>query len=281
MSFLDRIRECNRRDMRRFRPFIVAGERAGWIKPAFADALRAFPRIFRIEAEAVLLDPALATPAARSEAVDHATRRLAEDGVIVGWRDEPYAVTPIWGLPPLLRMERAAVPYFGVRAFGVHMSGYVRKEGRLLMWIARRARDKPTFPGMLDNMVAGGQPDGAGLMDNLVKECAEEASIPEALARGAQPVGAVSYAMETAWGLSPGTQLVYELELPPDFVPANEDGEVAAFQLRPIEEVATLVAETGEFKSNCNLVIIHFLLRHGLLPPDHPDYGAILRGLAQ
>ena len=49
------------------------------------------------------------------------------------------------------------------------------------MWIGRRARDKPTFPGMLDNFVAGGQPIGIGLMDNLIKEAAEEAGVPAAV----------------------------------------------------------------------------------------------------
>jgi 8-oxo-dGTP pyrophosphatase MutT (NUDIX family) len=281
VSFLERIRDCNRSAMRQFRPFIVAGERVGWIKPAFASALRDHPDVFLVSDDSVRLHPSLGDAEARSEAVLGATRSLAEAGVIFGWRDEPYAVTPIWGLPPLLRMERAAVPYFGVRAFGVHMNGFVREGGRLLMWVARRARDKPTYPGMLDNLVAGGQPDGVSLMDNLVKECAEEAAIGAALARRAVPTGAITYAMETRDGLSPGTQFVYELELPPGFEPRNEDGEVIEFHLWPIEQVAELVRDTCDFKANCNLVIIHFLLRHGLLPADHPDYRAILGGLTQ
>jgi hypothetical protein len=42
---------------------------------------------------------------------------------------------------------------------------------------------------MLDNMVAGGQPLGIGLMENVIKECGEEAGIPEAIARRAIPIG--------------------------------------------------------------------------------------------
>lgn len=38
------------------------------------------------------------------------------------------------------------------------------------------------------------QPAGLSCMDNLVKECQEEASIPAALAKTARPVGVVSYA---------------------------------------------------------------------------------------
>src|SRR3546814_15669982 len=86
-----------------------------------------------------------------------------------------------------MRIERAACPVLGIRAWGVHMNGYVRRADGLHLWVARRARDKPTYPGMLDNTVAGGQPIGLGLKENLIKECAEEAGIPAALAARAVP----------------------------------------------------------------------------------------------
>ena len=38
------------------------------------------------------------------------------------------------------------------------------------------------------------------------------------------------------------------------------------------------VDASDDFKFNCNLVIIDFI-RHGILPPEHPDYENILRGL--
>lgn len=39
-----------------------------------------------------------------------------------------------------------------------------------------------------------------------------------------------------------------------------QDGEVDEFMLRPIEEVAHLVSESTDFKPNCALVIIDFLV---------------------
>ena len=39
------------------------------------------------------------------------------------------------------------------------------------------------------------QPHGLSCAENVVKECEEEASIPEALALRARPAGAVSYSM--------------------------------------------------------------------------------------
>src|SRR3546814_18788535 len=111
------------------------------------------------------------------------------------------------------------------------------------MWIGRRARDKHTYPGMLDNTVAGGQPLGLSLRENLVKECAEEAAIPPALAERAVAVSAISYRHMTEEGFKPDVQFCFDLELPPDFVPRNTDGEIERFPLQPVEEVAALVAD--------------------------------------
>ncbi len=47
----------------------------------------------------------------------------------------------------------------------------------------------------------------------------------------------------------------------------------------PLQEVARLVSETTEFKTNCNLVIIDFLVRHGLVSPEQPGYLTLVRGL--
>ena len=84
----------------------------------------------------------------------------------------------------MLVVERAAAALLGIKCYGVHMNGYVRGgDGQKSLWVARRSPSKATFPGMLDHLVAGGQPYGIGCADNLVKECWEEACIPERLAR--------------------------------------------------------------------------------------------------
>ena len=132
---------------------------------------------------------------------------------------------------------------------------------------------------MLDNFVAGGQPVGIGLMDNVVKEAGEEAGVPPELARHARPVGAITYCQETTIGLKPGVMFCYDLELPADFVPHNTDGELEDFYLWPVEKVMEVVADKSDFKFNCNLVCIDFFVRHGLLDPTRPDYVDIVRGL--
>ncbi len=221
----------------------------------------------------------LAGPDERSAAVGAVLGTLAGRGMIPGWRDEPYPVGTSFGAPACFTMERAAVPLFGVRGYGVDLNGYVRRGGGIERWIGRRALDRPTAPGKLDQMVAGGQPAGATLRDNLINECAEEASLSEGLAARAVPVGAVTYCVERAEGLRRDVLFNYDLELPPDFRPVNADGEIAEFYLWPIERVIETVRDSDAFKFNCALVVIDFLVRHGLIPPDHPDYVEIVRGL--
>jgi isopentenyldiphosphate isomerase len=279
MSYLDRIAECNTYAPSTYLPFEIDGKRLGLMRRAFAPLLAPYPEVFRVEAERVCLAEGLRDFQARSAAVAPIVQELAARGHITGWRAEPLPITESFTAEPLLQVERAAVSYFGVRTYGVHMNGYVRRADRLYMWIPRRSYNKPTFPGRLDNMVAGGQPIGSGLLDNLVKECAEEANIPAALARRALSVGLISYCAEVEEGLSPDVEFCFDLEVPEDFQPRNTDGEVDEFKLLPIDEVADLVQNTRDFKPNCALVIIHFLMRHGVLPPEHPDYLEIAQRL--
>jgi len=279
MSFLERIAECASADLSRFRPFRVEGTDLGLVRDDFAQVLGEFPDVFQVSKGSVDLEPRLASPNDRTEAVGAALRILAGRGMISAWRDEPYAVGTSFGAPAHFTMERAAIPLFGVRAYGVHLNGYVRSAAGIEMWIGRRALDKPSAPGKLDQMVAGGQPAGTTLRENLIKESAEEASLPAAMAEQAVPVGAVTYCVERKEGLRRDLLFTYDLELPPDFRPVNTDGETSEFYLWPIERVIQTVRESDAFKFNCALVVIDFLVRHGLISADHPDYEEILRGL--
>jgi hypothetical protein len=46
-----------------------------------------------------------------------------------------------------------------------------------------------------------------------------------------------------------------------------------------MDQVIERVRETDDFKPNCSLVIIDFLVRRGLIDPESPDYLAIVNGL--
>ena len=285
MSWLDRVAEANRHDLRAHRRFRVAGVDVGWVAPDTAERLAAWPEVFAIDERSVrlaaVLDAVDTPPAERSAALAEVLATLRERGVISGWRDELYPVAASFLDPPLLLLERAAVPLFGVTGYGVHVNGVVRarEPEQTRVWVARRALDKPTFAGKLDQLVAGGQPAGLGLMENVVKECDEEAGIPASLARRARPVGAIRYCCATREGLRPDVIYNFDLELSADFEPVNRDGEVEGFELWPVRRLMAVVHDSDAFKFNCALVVIDWLIRQGFITPEDREYLALLRGL--
>ena len=279
MSFLSRIEACRRWDPAAYRPFVVAGRPVGRLRHEHARRLADASDLFEVTERAVVLAPALSEFESRSRAIAPLVRALHDEGWFSGWRDEAYPVVRQWGEPPLMEIERAAVPFFGLRGFGVHLNGFVAAPDGLKLWVGKRALSKPTGPGKLDHLVAGGQPHGIGIRENLVKECGEEAGMDPGLAEQARPVGLVSYTCERPEGLRDDVLFCFDLALPEDFKPSNTDGEVDAFYLWPIEQVMARIRETDDFKFNCALVVIDFLVRRGLIGPDDPDYSAIAHGL--
>ena len=279
MSLVDRIRDCARFEPGRYRPFIVGGGAVGRIDEAVAGLLRPFADVFDVTENAVTMNERLKGPGQRTEAMAGVLEALRSGGHIPGWRDEAYPVGSAFSAPALLTMERAAVPLFGVKGYGVHVNGFVRDGTEIKMWIGKRSLDKPTGPGKLDQIVAGGQPAGVSLSDNVIMECKEEAGIPAALAATARPVGTVSYITEREEGLRYDVLFNYDLELPTDFEPANTDGEVENFFLWPMARVMDTLAKGDDFKFNCALVVIDFLVRWGFITPEEPDYIEIVQGV--
>lgn len=280
MAFRDRLTALNNADPARYCPLEAFGHWIGWIRADRLRLLDAYPDVFVVGGGGVQLHAALDRAETVEEALDGALQALLQAGHLPRLRGERYKVAARFSDPALFTVDRDACPFLGIRSWGFHLNGYVRKSDGLHLWIAERAHDKATYPGMLDNTVAGGQPAGMSLADNVVKECAEEAGIPEALARQARPVGAISYLHEMDGGLKPDQMFCYDLDLPEDFTPRPVDGEVGAFHLLPVSEVMALVRDTDRFKFNCGPVLIDFFLRHGLIDPDtEPDYTALCDGL--
>lgn len=255
-GFLHHLRTCNNACLPGDRlPFRIGSARVGWVKPALAAAVAKFPEI-DVDASGVTL-----TDGARLPAI---ARQLVEDGHF-RWRREDFDIRAEPEGEVLARLDRGALPSFGVVAEGVHVNGLVRRPDGVHVWVARRAANKQLDPGKLDHIVAGGVPAGLTPGETLVKEAEEEAAIPGSLARQAVPVALIAYAMERPEGLRRDRLHCYDLHLPEDFCPRAADGEVEAFELWPIARLVQTVRETDRFKFNVNLVLIDLFLREGLL----------------
>jgi len=255
-GFQRHIRACNNTRLPGERlPFHIGKPQVGWVKPDFAARLAAFPEIARDAGGLTLAD---------GTALPLIARQLSDAGCF-RWRREEFDIRAEPDGQVLARLDRGALPSFGVTAVGVHVNGLVRRPEGVHLWIARRAADKALDPSKLDHIVAGGVPAGLTHAETLVKEAEEEASIPASLASQARHVAVISYAMERPEGLRRDLLHCYDLELSDDFCPHAADGEVEAFELWPIERVLQTVRDTDQFKFNVNLVLIDLFQRLGLI----------------
>jgi len=278
MSLLRHIRTCNAWEPARFVPFRRGNARLGLIRRDNAERLRRFPKLFEVSKDTVNL-VAEGNAKALTSAVDRAVEELVSERVIAKWRNEFFAVAERRGAKVHFTLDRGAVPFFGVKAYGVHLNGYRRVGPKLKLWIGTRAAGKLVAPSKLDNIVAGGIGVKYGLEETLLKEAAEEAAMPKRLASRAVAVGAVSYRMETKTGLRNDVLFLYDVETPADFKPCNTDGELVAFDLMDARDVVTRMRKTDDFKFNVNLVNIDFALRHGVIGPEDPEYLDLVTGL--
>ena len=276
---LRHVEACNRFDPAAFCPFFVGGDPVGAV---------------RLETAAHLTGKHLAAPHGAGVGIAGAGFRalsatlakivdsLSTAGLMATPRGESMPVYRGWGAAPIAEIDRSGLPALGIPAYGVHVNGVVRNDAGLHLWIGHRAKDRPVAPGKLDHLVAGGLPMGLTLMETVVKEGQEEAGLSADIAGRAKPVGLVSYRLALPEGLRADTLFVYDLEVPPEVVPANTDGEVERFELWPVARVAAALRDTDDFKFNVNLVLIDFLIRHGVLNPDNePNYTALVMGLRQ
>src|ERR1700756_5192613 len=141
MSFGDHIRACNNFDPARVVPLLAGNERVGLLRRDNAEALRQFADVFAVEEHAVRLvargdvDPL-------SQKYDSVVDVLVVERRVPKWRNETFDVAPRWGAPPVFRLDRGAVPFFGTRAYGVHLNGYLRQGDTLCLWVGRPSAGK-------------------------------------------------------------------------------------------------------------------------------------------
>jgi 8-oxo-dGTP pyrophosphatase MutT (NUDIX family) len=299
-DMLYRIRECNHVPLdikSNLMDFVVEGKSVGKVTKSVAELLCGTGEIFIMEQSLIdekailtLSNKAGATLEARTDSVMSVMESLRNQGIIEGWRDELLPLANGFYDEPVLLVERAAAPFLGMQQYGVHINGIVKcDDGNEKMWMARRSNTKSKYPGMLDHIVAGGQPAGLSLMENVLKECAEEAGIEESITMECiRAAGAVSYEQFEPSNcdhydgvVSRALLFNYELYLPRDFVPKVVDGEVEEFFTWTMAEVMESMKKDYEdpIKPNCYLVIIDFLLRKGYLSPEIPGYLHIMREL--
>ena len=279
MALLQRVRQFQQKNLKNFIPFYCESQALGWIPLECLSWFQQVPEVFECAEQSISLHPGLQNPDSRTRAVAEVLKEWETLGRIPGGRDDGYRVSSRYTAEPVFFLERAAASLFGITSYGVHLNGIAGDPENKLLWLARRAKDRPQYPGAMDHLVAGGLTAGISADQVMIRECFEEAGIPEQLACKARPCGQVSLFMEYRGRIKRDLLFCYDLILPEDFVPCNKDGEVESFFKKNFSKVEALIAETEEIKLNCNLVMLDFLIRYGQLNPEMPFYTEIVNGL--
>lgn len=193
--------------------------------------------------------------------------RLREAGLIRAWRDEVFPLLDLQSLKPLAHIERAAARFWGTLTLGAHATGYVvGPDGQpAALWIAQRSLTKATDPGLYDNLIGGGVPAQQSPAQALVREGWEEAGLTPVQMQAARPGRVMRLWRDIPEGLMLEDLHSFDLQLPAEVIPSNQDGEVAGFELLPVAQALAL-ARTDQMTVDAALVTLDFALRHGLLP---------------
>ncbi len=251
-------------------PFEVDDAIVGWIATQRLERLASFGDVFTVGSHRIGFVDALADREQRTAALHKVVRVLADEGRLSAWRGERFAVAPDLEAPALFDIERAAARYFGVHTAATHVNGLVDRDGETRMWLARRSLTKAIDPDLLDNLVGGGVAAGFSVRETMLKEAWEEAGIANEIAGEAQSYGTVHICREQARGLQRETVFVFDLHLPVDFVPANQDGEASEHRIVSLGDAARIIAvDSGrdQITADASLVILDCLMRHGVITP--------------
>ena len=198
-----------------------------------------------------------AKPLALSISLAKLADRMQQGGFIPGWRHEEFAWVDQDG-HAYFQLERSAFRAFGFRSMATHINGYT-KAGNI--WLGRRSENKPTDPGQLDNLAAGGIAADETPWVCARRELWEEAGVPAQISDQIEPVGRIHMRRPIPnRGFHDEQLYVYDLELLDSFVPTNHDGEVSGFIEIPLSEAAARIL-ADEFTSDAAFVTADFILR--------------------
>ncbi|MBB6082172.1 NUDIX hydrolase [Castellaniella defragrans] len=239
------------------RPATIAGRVGGWIGPAALAAVAGLPGV-RVEPEAVHFTAAPAARLGLDAVLRGVALALRDAGCIRAWRDELLDVMAEGR--PLGRIERGAVRPLGLLTQAVHLNGW-SPDGCL--WVARRALDKSTDPGLWDTLAGGLVAAGEDPESALLRETLEEAGLPAVAVAAHGPLRMV---LRMHRRLDDGYQvenvLLSDCVLEAGAAPRNLDGEVLEFRCLAMPELWDMITH-GAFTLEAELAILDSL-RHRL-----------------
>lgn len=184
-----------------------------------------------------------------------------DQGEFYGWRNERFDVLGPAG-EVLFALERSAFRPLGLLSRAVHINGLAERDGKMAFWIGRRSPLKAVDPDMFDNMVGGGIACGESVEEAMAREAWEEAGLT--CLDGLELCGRLLSMRRIPRGLHREWLYIFDVLLPRDVRPENQDGEVAEFRLMDMDELAEAMI-AGLFMNDAMLATLDCCRRHGLV----------------
>ncbi len=264
-----------------YTPLSFQGQKIGYVNKAHIAVLDQFPRIFQFTFANLMgmfaQEFVEMNIAERSRVLVDVSNALRDAGLVNNWRDELFSIYLDENRQAeIFQLERGVVPLLALQAHGVHLNGYTMIDDMPHIWVAQRSASRVIAPLKYDQLVAGGLPAELSLKENLYKEAGEEAGIPQNIVEPAQYMGHIQYMTEDDFGIRNDVLHCFDVELPEQFEPNNQDGEVESFMRLPVHEVIALLQQQDLFKPNTALVMLNFLLRHDWVVIDEAEKAQLM-----
>ncbi|MDO4904664.1 MAG: NUDIX domain-containing protein [Lautropia sp.] len=238
-----------------FVPLWFHNQRIGAVCPRWIPHLD--PRLFeldidgarsRVRMAAVDRRAGQAPEAARFDARLHDwASALKSRGLLPGWRDEKVEIFGASPDAPLFTVERALLRPLGLLLRTVQVNVFTFTAGAIRVWSARRSPNKTVDPGLLDSLVSGGIGHDETPLEAMFREAAEEAGMERQLSRCALPSGIMDSSSVCHDGFSHllhrERMHVFDLQVPPDFMPTHPDRETESSALLDPDTLMTQIKQ--------------------------------------
>ncbi len=156
-------------------------------------------------------------------------------------------------------INRDYLSKFGLPAYGVHCNIWSKYKNSTIIHLAKRSKKLKKFPGLYDNLVAGGQPVKLSIEKNLFKEAYEEAGLNKKQMSLAKKGSIVHYMHNEKKQFNSAIIFNYHLEKSENMEFVNQDGEVDDFISIEISELYKIL-EQNTLKANCIIPILDFFI---------------------
>lgn len=189
-------------------------------------------------------------------------------GLLNGWRNESFDVCNASGAV-LFSLERSAFRPLGLRSHAVHLNGLSYQNEEWHFWIGKRSEHKIVDPNKLDNIVGGGIASGESILEAIWRESEEEAGLSKQIKSTFTPTNCLHSLHSVSRGLHNEILHIFDVILPKDIQPKNQDGEVAEFYLMNTSQLIQAMLN-NRMMNDAQLVTLDALHRYHALNPTHP-----------